>query len=68
MARRMIPPVAPGAMETLARSASWNALPNLREGRLLKIGSINPYGGLPAARRFARLLTEALIAAETARG
>ncbi len=64
----LIPPVPPGAMETLARSAFWNALPNLREGRLLRIGSINPYGGLPAARRFARLLSAALIAAETARG
>lgn len=64
----LIPPVPPGAMETLARSAFWNALPNLREGRLLQIGSINPYGGLPAARRFARLLTEGLLAAEAARG
>lgn len=64
----LIPPVPLGAMETLARSAFWNALPNLREGRLLRMGPINPYGGLPAARRFARLLTEALIAAETARG
>lgn len=57
----LIPPVPPGAMETLTRSAFWNALPNLREGRLLQLGSINPYGGLPAARRFARLLTAALI-------
>ncbi|WP_199084964.1 ABC transporter substrate-binding protein [Bosea sp. ASV33] len=64
----LIPPVPPGAMEILARSSFWNALPNLREGRLLRIGSINPYGGLPAARRFARLLTEAMIAAEAARG
>ena len=64
----LIPPVPPGAMQTLARSAFWNALPNLREGRLLQIGSINPYGGLPAARRFARLLTNALLATEAARG
>ena len=63
----LIPPVPPGAMQTLARSAFWNALPNLREGRLLQLGSINPYGGLPSARRFARLLTEALLAAESAR-
>lgn len=64
----LIPPVPPDAMQTLARSAFWNALPNLREGRLLQLGSINPYGGLPSARRFARLLTEALLASETARG
>lgn len=64
----LIPPVPPGAMRTLAASAFWNALPNLRDGRLLELGSINPYGGLPAARRFARLLAEALLKAETARG
>lgn len=64
----LIPPVPPGAMQTLARSAFWKALPNLREGRLLQLGSINPYGGLPAARRFARLLADALLAAEAARG
>ncbi|MCV9938806.1 ABC transporter substrate-binding protein [Boseaceae bacterium BT-24-1] len=64
----LIPPVPPGALEVLGASAFWNALPNLREGRLLRLGSINPYGGLPAARRFARLLTEALLAAEPGRG
>ncbi len=64
----LIPPVPPGAMQALAASAFWNALPNLREGRLLQIGSINPYGGLPAARRFARLLAAALIEAGAARG
>lgn len=64
----LIPPVPPDALQTLARSAFWNALPNLREGRLLQLGSIDPYGALPAARRFARLLTDALIAAEAARG
>jgi len=64
----LIPPLPPDAMRTLAGSAFWNALPNLREGRLLQLGSINPYGGLPAARRFARLLTDALLAAEAPRG
>ena len=57
----LIPPVPPGAMQALETSAFWNALPNLREGRLLRVDSINPYGGLPAARRFARLLAAALI-------
>jgi len=64
----LISPVPPGAMRALETSAFWNALPNLREGRLLQLGSINPYGGLPAARRFARLLTAALIEGGAARG
>ncbi|RDJ26658.1 iron-siderophore ABC transporter substrate-binding protein [Bosea caraganae] len=55
----MIPPVPPDAERILARSAFWNALPNVRAGRVLRLGSINPYGALPAARRFARLLVEA---------
>lgn len=63
----LIPPVPPGALDVLSASAFWNALPNLREGRLLRLASINPYGGLPAARRFARLLTEALLAVEPGR-
>jgi len=64
----VIPPVPPGALEVLSASAFWNALPNLRQGRLLQLASINPYGGLPAARRFARLLTEALLAQAPAHG
>jgi ABC-type Fe3+-hydroxamate transport system substrate-binding protein len=61
----LIPPTPPDAMRVLSRSAFWNALPNIRAGRLLMLDSINPYGGLPAARRFARLLTQALIAAQS---
>jgi ABC-type Fe3+-hydroxamate transport system substrate-binding protein len=57
----LIPPVPPGALEVLAGSTFWNALPSVRAGRLLQLASINPFGGLPAARRFARLLTEALL-------
>lgn len=56
----LIPPIPPDAERTLGRSAFWNALPNIRENRALKLGSINPYGALPAARRFARLLVGAL--------
>ncbi|MDR6872158.1 iron complex transport system substrate-binding protein [Bosea sp. BE125] len=59
----LIPPVPPEAMPVLARSAFWNALPNIRAGRLLILPSINPYGALPAARRFARQLAQALNAA-----
>jgi ABC-type Fe3+-hydroxamate transport system substrate-binding protein len=59
----LIPPVPPEAMPVLSRSAFWNALPNIRAGRLLILPSINPYGALPAARRFARQLAQALNAA-----
>jgi ABC-type Fe3+-hydroxamate transport system substrate-binding protein len=66
----LIPPTPPDAMRKLGRGALWNALPNVRAGRLLELQPINPYGGLPAARRFARLLTQALLAspAGAARG
>jgi iron complex transport system substrate-binding protein len=56
----MIPPAPPDAERVLAASAFWKALPNVREGRVLTLDPINPYGALPAARRFARFLVEAL--------
>jgi iron complex transport system substrate-binding protein len=31
----------------------------VREGRVFVLAPVNPFGALPAARRFARLLTEA---------
>ncbi len=58
----LIPPVPPGALDVLAGSTFWNALPSVRAERVLQLASINPFGGLPAARRFARLLGEALPA------
>jgi iron complex transport system substrate-binding protein len=62
----LLPPTPPDAARTLATSAFWNALPPVREGRLLELAAVNPYGALPAARRFARLLTEALLRAREA--
>lgn len=56
----MIPPQPEDALATLSGSAFWNALPAVREGRVLTLGSINPYGALPAAMRFADLLAEGL--------
>ncbi|WP_454855883.1 ABC transporter substrate-binding protein [Rhizobium binxianense] len=56
----MIPPHPEDAVATLSTSAFWNALPAVREHRVLMLGSINPYGALPAARRFADLLMEGL--------
>jgi len=64
----LIPPTPPDALPVLQRSAFWNALPNIRAGRLLVLPSINPYGALPAARRFARELVAALNAAAARRG
>jgi iron complex transport system substrate-binding protein len=56
----MIPPHPEDAIATLSTSAFWNALPAVREKRVLMLGSINPYGALPAAGRFADLLAEEL--------
>jgi ABC-type Fe3+-hydroxamate transport system substrate-binding protein len=64
----MIPPAPPDAERILAASAFWKALPNVREGRVLALDPINPYGALPAARRFARLLVEALAARRSGHG
>lgn len=58
----ILPPVPPDARRLLPRSALWQALPNVREGRVFMLGSMNPFGGLPTASRFARLLTDAFLA------
>ncbi|UIK08422.1 iron-siderophore ABC transporter substrate-binding protein [Neorhizobium galegae] len=54
----LIPPHPEDAFEALAESAFWKALPAVRENRVLTVGSINPYGALPAASRFADFLAE----------
>lgn len=54
----LIPPHPQDAFDALTKSAFWNALPPVRENRVLTIGSINPYGALPAASRFADFLAE----------
>jgi iron complex transport system substrate-binding protein len=56
----LIPPHPQDALETLTKSAFWNALPAVRKNRVLTIGSVNPYGALPAASRFADLLAQGL--------
>ena len=55
-----IPPHPPDALVALQNGAFWQALPAVREKRVLTIGSINPYGALPAASRFADLLAKGL--------
>lgn len=49
------------ARSTLKSSMIWNSLKPVREGRVLKLDNINPYGGVLAGMRFARLLSEALL-------
>lgn len=57
----ILPPVPPDARRILPESAVWQALPNVRDKRVAVLGSMNPFGGLPAASRFTRLLTRALL-------
>ncbi|WP_371348596.1 ABC transporter substrate-binding protein [Ancylobacter sp. IITR112] len=54
-------PVPPDAARVLGTSALWNALPQIRARRLAVLASVDPFGGLPTAARFARLLTGALL-------
>ncbi len=54
----LIPPHPQDASEALTGSAFWKALPAVRENRILTTVSINPYGALPAASRFADYLAE----------
>jgi ABC-type Fe3+-hydroxamate transport system substrate-binding protein len=56
----IISPVPPDAHSTLANSPLWKAFPAVREGRVVTLPPVNPFGALPAARRFARVLAEAL--------
>jgi iron complex transport system substrate-binding protein len=44
----------------LDSSAFWHALPSVRAGRVVMLDSVNPFGALPAARRFARSLSSKL--------
>lgn len=46
----------------LRTSIIWNSLTPVREGRVIMLDNINPYGGITAGMRFARLLTKGLLA------
>jgi iron complex transport system substrate-binding protein len=59
----LIQPHPADAITTLEKSAFWKALPQVREGRVLTLASVNPYGALPAAGRFSDLVTEGLTCA-----
>jgi ferric hydroxamate transport system substrate-binding protein len=51
----IVGPVPPEAEKVLPQSALWNALPAVKAGRVATLDPVNHFGGLPAARRFARL-------------
>lgn len=55
----VVGPVPEDARRALAEGPIWRALPAVRAGRVAVLPSLNHYGGLPAARRFARLLAAA---------
>ncbi len=62
----VVSPVPPEARWTLGESALWQALPMVREGRVATIEPVNHFGGLPSARRFARLFGDAMRSQEAA--
>lgn len=55
-------PTPPGVLAEMRASPLWRAMPPIANGRFVSIDPVNPYGALPAARRFARLAAEALSA------
>ncbi|WP_240643462.1 ABC transporter substrate-binding protein [Paracoccus siganidrum] len=52
--------IPPQAAHGLRRSVLWRALPPVAQGRVYRLGRINPFGGVPAGLRFAHLLADAL--------
>lgn len=48
------------ARNGLSTSMIWNRLEPVRRNRVVHLANVNPYGGILAALRFARLLAEAL--------
>lgn len=48
------------AMHRLTQSAVWNALPQVRENRVLSLPPIDIFGGLPTVERFSNLVCDAL--------
>jgi iron complex transport system substrate-binding protein len=53
-------PLPPDVRPALARSTLWASLPFVRAGRLSFLAPTQPFGGMPAALRFTRLLVAAL--------
>ncbi|WP_416067130.1 iron-siderophore ABC transporter substrate-binding protein [Rhizobium sp. ZK1] len=49
------------ARNGLKTSMIWQSLQPVRDGRVLMLGNINPYGGILAAARFTRLFKAAIL-------
>ncbi|MBB3387991.1 iron complex transport system substrate-binding protein [Rhizobium sp. BK275] len=49
------------ARNGLKNSMIWQSLQPVRDGRVLMLGNINPYGGILAAARFTRLFKAAML-------
>ncbi len=58
----IVGPVPPDARRALPESALWQAMPQVKGGRVLMLPPVNAFGGLPAGRRFAGLLSHGLEA------
>ena len=58
-----VPPEAKAAIET---GALWQALPAIERGRYAVLPPCNAFGALPTAERFARLVSDAILAAKSA--
>lgn len=61
----LVEPTPPEIRWALPENALWNGLPAVREGRVVTLAPINHFGGLPSARRFARLFSEAITTGGT---
>lgn len=54
----VVAPLPADVSRGLPDNALWTALPAVRQGRVAVIDPVNHFGGLPSARRFARLFAE----------
>lgn len=63
----IISPLPPDFRRGGAANALWQALPAVRHGRVAILPSVNHFGGLPSARRFARLFSAAMLEMERPR-
>lgn len=52
------------ARSGLRNSIIWNSLEPVRKGRVIQLANVNPYGGVTAGLRFARLFAEAMLAGD----
>jgi iron complex transport system substrate-binding protein len=59
----IVSPVPLEARGQLQRSVLWNALPQVRAGRVHQLSATNAFGGVPSALAFAEGLAEALATA-----